>query len=255
MTFPLTISLGDVSISVHLLMETLAYILGYRLYLFLRKRSTDIIPDENRLWILIGAAAGAFVGSRLVGVFEDPTAVATAPYPLLAVFHSKTIVGGLLGGLLGVEVIKKLIGEVHSSGDLFTFPLILAMIIGRLGCFSSGIYEPTFGIESTLPWAMNLGDGLLRHPVALYEIVFLIGLWGYLSRIQKWKPWKNGILFQFFMIFYLIFRLTVEYIKPHQDLFLQLSGIQIACLLGIAYYSKTLFLLFTSPTTLQQHDP
>lgn len=254
MTFPFTISIGDFSLSVHFLMETLAYILGYRLYVFLRSRQTDLIPDENRLWILIGAAAGAFLGSRLVGVLEDPAAVGAAPYLIIAIFQSKTIVGGLLGGLFGVEIIKKLIGERHSSGDLFTYPLILAMMIGRIGCFSSGVFEPTYGIETDLPWAMNLGDGLQRHPVALYEILFLGCLWGILYWGQHRWRWNSGIIFQLFMIAYLIFRIGLEYIKPHQELWMQFSGIQLFCMLGLLYYSKTIFSLFVSPKSLQQHD-
>lgn len=253
MPFPLTLDIGPFSITVHLLMETLAYILGYRLYLFLRKSSVDVIPDENRLWILIGAASGAFLGSRLIGVMEDPTAILASNYPLIAAFQSKTIVGGLLGGLLGVEVTKKLIGEIHSSGDLFTFPIILAMIIGRIGCFSSGVYEPTYGVESTLPWAMNLGDGLLRHPVSLYEIIFLSGLWIVLYWVKKQWPWKSGIIFQLFLSAYLIFRFTLEFIKPHQEIIISLSSIQIVCILGLLYYSKTLVSLFTTPSILQHH--
>ena len=55
-----------------------------------------------------------------------------------------TIVGALLGGLLVVEITKKIIHEKSSSGDLFTYPLILAMMIGRIGCFTSGLTEETY---------------------------------------------------------------------------------------------------------------
>ena len=79
--------------------------------------------------------------------------------------------------MIGVEITKKIIGHKESTGDLITFPLILAMIIGRIGCFLTGVYEQTYGVETTSIFVMDLGDGLLRHPVALYEIVYLIILW------------------------------------------------------------------------------
>ena len=80
----------------------------------------------------------------------------------------------MLGGLAGVELIKKTIKEKLASGDLFTYPIILALIIGRIGCFSMGVYEETYGSPTSLPWGMNFGDNILRHPVCLYEIIFLI---------------------------------------------------------------------------------
>lgn len=50
------------------------------------------------------------------------------------------------------------------------------MIIGRIGCFLTGIYEETYGIPTDSVFGMHLGDQYLRHPVALYEIGFLIAL-------------------------------------------------------------------------------
>jgi phosphatidylglycerol---prolipoprotein diacylglyceryl transferase len=234
----------------HLLLETLSYFLGYRLFAFLRKRQPDRIADTNRVWIIIGAAAGGLVFSRLVGALEDPGAWAASKHPFLHLYASKTIIGGLLGGLLGVELMKKVIGEKSSSGDLFTYPLMLALAIGRVGCFSMGVYEPTYGVPSDLPWAMDLGDGIPRHPVALYEIVFLgmlaLGLW----LLERRFTFRSGMRFQFFMIAYLLMRLGIELVKPSLHYFWGLGTIQIVCILGLAYYGRTLFQIFFSPQKL-----
>jgi phosphatidylglycerol:prolipoprotein diacylglycerol transferase len=66
--------------------------------------------------------------------------------------------------------------------------MILALFIGRLGCFAMGIYEDTYGVETTFFTVMNLGDGLLRHPVTLYEIAFLLILWIGLIQLGKKCP-------------------------------------------------------------------
>lgn len=250
--FPVTIGYGPIQLSAHLLFETLGMVLGYRYYMRLRSRSTDVISDGNRVWILIGAAAGALIGSRLLGSLEDPAAFINPPQmgklpAWLYYYTSKTIVGGLLGGLAGVEIIKKMIGERASSGDLFTLPLMLAMMVGRIGCFLNGVYEPTFGIPCDLPWALDLGDGIRRHPVALYEIAFLAALWGFLLALAKRGNWRNGMRFQFFMIAYLFFRFTVEFIKPHINFpGTGLSSIQWACIAGWLYYSPTLWALLVN---------
>ncbi len=248
--FPVEIGLGSFKLNAHLLFETLGYFLGFRLFLRLRKKQTDQIPEQNRVWIIIGAAAGALIFSRLIGALEDPYSWWNSEHFWLHLYASKTIVGGLLGGLLGVEVMKKVIGEKTSSGDLFTYPLIFAMMLGRVGCFSMGVHEPTFGIPSELPWAMDLGDGILRHPTALYELLFLGALGGLLLLIEKKWQFKNGIRFQFFMIAYLIFRFLVNFIKPDVITFSGLATIQIVCLLGLAYYSRTLYKLSFTPSKL-----
>ena len=83
-------------------------------------------------------------------VLKIRVALFQSPNILVYFYSNKTIVGGLLGGLVGVELIKKLIKEKNASGDLFTYPLILAMIIGRIGCFSMGVYEETYGLPSSI---------------------------------------------------------------------------------------------------------
>ena len=78
-----------------------------------------------------------------------------------------------------------------------------------------GVYEETYGTVTNLPWGMNLGDGSLRHPVCLYEIIFLLGLWICFQGIQKKLSLEQGALFKLFMIAYLAFRFLLDFIKPH----------------------------------------
>jgi prolipoprotein diacylglyceryltransferase len=219
---------------------------GYRYYAWLRKQVHDPISNENRLLIFIGAAAGAFIGSHVVGVLENP--------PLLVHFNwiyfmgNKTIVGGFAGGLIGVEITKKRIGVTASSGDLMVYPLILAMIIGRIGCFLAGLEDGTYGIASKLPWAVDFGDGIRRHPTNLYEILFWILLWMFLQLFEKKHTLADGARFKIFMIAYFVFRLLVEFIKPDYFFSFGLSIIQLVCIAGILYYYK----VFLHPKTLIQ---
>jgi len=43
--------------------------------------------------------------------------------------------GGLFGGLLGVELVKKFIEKKQSLGDLFVFLIILGIFISQIDCF------------------------------------------------------------------------------------------------------------------------
>jgi phosphatidylglycerol---prolipoprotein diacylglyceryl transferase len=239
--FPIRLLLGSVSIPLHAVFETAAFFIGFRYFLYLRKKQHDVIPLPNRVWIIIGAIFGALLGSRILGSLERPYELLRTDNILLHIYSNKTVVGGFLGGLIGVELTKKIVGEKKASGDLFAFPMILALCIGRLGCFSMGVYEEAYGLPTSLPWGMNLGDGISRHPASLYEIIFLLLLWLALSRLQHSFTFGNGALFKLFMISYLLFRFALDFIKPHYPFVLDLSSIQLACLLGLAYYSRFIF--------------
>jgi prolipoprotein diacylglyceryltransferase len=160
--------------------------------------------------------------------------------------ENKTIVGGMLGGLIGVEFTKKRLGITVSSGDLMVYPLILAMIIGRTGCFLAGLNDGTYGIPSNLPWAINFGDGIRRHPTNLYEILFWLTLWLVLKMIERRWQLTDGSKFKIFLSSYLVFRFFVEFIKPDYFFPFGLSVIQLVCIAGILYYYK----VFLHPSKL-----
>lgn len=227
-------------INSHLVLEYLAFFVAYRYYVFLRKRHVDSITSMNRLSIILGAAIGALIGSRLVGFLENPM-IEFSKENIIQLLNTKTIMGGLFGGLLGVELAKKIIGESNSSGDLFVFPIILGIFIGRIGCFLSGVNEFTYGNETYSIFGMDLGDGVLRHPTSLYELVFLALLFFSLKYIKNNFSLENGERFKFFMLLYFGFRFFIEFLKPNIFYVFGLSSIQILCIICWLYYYKFIF--------------
>ena len=242
MTIPFEPIVLGCKLNIHLIFEYLAFYIGYRYYVFLKRHATDFISNLNRLSIILGAAIGAFFGSRIVAFLENP--IFTFNFTVLStLLNSKTIMGGLFGGLLGVEISKKIIGEKQSSGDLFVFPIILGIFVGRIGCFLSGINEFTYGKVTTFFLGMDLGDHIKRHPIVLYELVFLVFLFQFLWKLKQLNL-KNGLLFQYFMISYFAFRFLIEFLKPNIFFIFCFSSIQILCLFCFLYYYKTIFNLF-----------
>ena len=234
--FPVTVELFGHSVLIHPILETVGIFIAMRYYAFLRKRNKSSLTTIQSFSIIIGALIGALLGSKIIGTLENPQALLDAKNQFLFFWTSNTIVGGLTFGLIGVEIAKKIIGHKESTGDLIVFPLILAMIIGRIGCFLTGVYEQTFGVETATIFGMDLGDGLMRHPVALYEIVYLILLWIVLKIVQKKYIYPSGYLFQVFMFAYFLFRFCLDFIKPIHPIFLGLSSIQLTCVCVIIYY-------------------
>ncbi|WP_151088261.1 prolipoprotein diacylglyceryl transferase [Hymenobacter baengnokdamensis] len=237
MRYPVELAWGNFHLPVHLLCEVLAYSLGYRFYTILRARTADRISDHGRQWIFVGAATGALLGSRLLGLLEHPALLLHPPGGWLYYTTNKTIVGGFLGGLVGVELTKKRLGIRASSGDLMVFPLALGLAIGRLGCHFSGLEDGTFGTATRLPWGIDFGDGIRRHPTNLYEITFLALLAGLLWLRERRRPLPEGRRFELFLSAYLLFRLLIEFLKPTVALpGLGLTAIQWACVAGLGYY-------------------
>jgi phosphatidylglycerol:prolipoprotein diacylglycerol transferase len=161
--------------------------------------------------VLAAAALGSIVGSRLMAWVADPAQFEGLPWTQW--LQAKTIVGGLIGGTLAVEWAKPRLGITGRTGDPMAVGLALALGIGRIGCFLTGISDHTYGNPSQLPWAMDLGDGILRHPTALYESIFCLGLAWWLRRLEGRLP-AQGDLFRTFMLAYFAWRFSVEFIKP-----------------------------------------
>ena len=227
-------------VALHTAFEVAAYFAGFRLFLWQRRKlALPVLAERDRsLWIGVAAIFGAALGAKLGYWIEDPRN-AFADFPdWRHLLEGKTIVGALLGGLIGVELVKRAIGAQGSSGDAFALPLIVGIAIGRIGCFLSGLDDHTYGNPTGLPWAIDFGDGVPRHPTQLYEIVFLIGL-GVSLHWRRNALGRPGDRFRAFMIAYLTFRFVVDFIKPMPMIYFgALSGIQLLCLAGLLYYHR-----------------
>lgn len=220
----------------HPVFETLAYATGYAVFRRLRARQGDVVAEPQRWTLLAAAAVGALVGSRLLGLAEQwPTVIVAwksgRTLALLVSPGGKTIVGGLLGGWIGVEVAKKLSGIRRRTGDLFALPLCVGIAVGRIGCFVAGLADDTYGKPTSLPWAVNLGDGIGRHPVQIYEILFLALL---AIAVSTKRKLPEGARFRIFLGGYLAWRVAIDFLKP-QPLIYGMNIIQWACLAGIVF--------------------
>ena len=211
-------------------------------------------------WAAVATAvAGAALGSKFLYWLEDPRQTLENLHNPAYWIGGKTIVGALIGGLLTVELTKRYIGLRTSTGDLYAIPLAIGIAIGRIGCFLTGLSDNTYGTPTNLPWGVDFGDGIRRHPTQLYEIIYLVLLIPLLYRVLRSihyaavspaaiPPPANdqrpttillpGDAFKLFMIGYMALRLLDDFIKPYPRLFLGLGGIQWACVLVLLYYLR-----------------
>ena len=227
----------------HTIFETLAIVSGVHYYRALRARGgAESMLAGKTFWIVASCIGGAAVGNKIVFWLEFPHLFLRYASTPTAWLQGQSMAGGLIGGLLGVEIAKRLIGIRESTGDWFVFPILLGLMIGRIGCFLAGLDDGTFGTPTALPFGVDFGDGVSRHPTQLYEIGFAAILWFVLARWRPRLASQPGLLFKLMLASYLIWRFFIDAFKPvPYAYFGGLSGIQVVCIVALAAYLPSLW--------------
>lgn len=149
---------------------------------------------------------------------------------------AKSMLGGVFGAILAAETYKYFAGIRHSTGLYFVPGLIMLIVVGRIGCFLAGLPDFTYGTVTTLPWGVDFGDGLRRHPVQLYEsftmLIFLVVLLvNYPRQPLFWQ--RQG--FYVFVLVYAGQRFFWEFLKPYPTVLFGLNLFHWLCLALMIY--------------------
>jgi len=192
------------------------------------QRRMTLNPRE-RLAVALGAFFGGMIGAKLPFVLSDWDRFLTG-YAWLD--NGKTIMFGMVGGYFGVEIAKWAMQIRIKTGDSFAVPVAVAIGIGRWGCFSAGCCH---GIATTLPWGVNFGDGILRHPTQIYESMFHLSF-AFVLFILLRRAMFRGQLIKLYLIGYFIYRFLTEFIRPEPKLWMNLTGYQWAALAFIPLF-------------------
>jgi phosphatidylglycerol---prolipoprotein diacylglyceryl transferase len=176
---------------------------------------------------LVGGAAGA---KALEWAFNWP-ALQHAD-SIAALLAGRTIIGGFIGGSVAVVAVKRYYGITERRGNLFAPAIALGLAIGRLGCFCRGC---CYGRETAMPWGVDFGDHVMRHPTQLYEAAFALLLFVVLVRIRS-RVTTPGRLLSIFMVAYFGFRFAEEFLRAGDRVALGLTVYQFAALAALAYF-------------------
>jgi len=227
---------------IHALFEMLAIGVGAQLYARnLRRQGSGSLTSGANFRVAVGCLVGAIAGSKLAIWLEYPHVMSLYWGSPLLIFTGQSIVGGLIGGLIGVEIGKRIAGITRSTGDAFVMPLIAGIAIGRIGCFLAGLHDDTFGIATSLPWGVDFGDGVKRHPTQLYDIAFVLTLGALLRWQRPWLSREPGLEFKWFLAGYLAWRVGIDSLKPVPFAYIGgLSGIQLLATGFLAVYLPAL---------------
>jgi phosphatidylglycerol:prolipoprotein diacylglycerol transferase len=205
-------------------------------------------PRRRRQYVMLQGITliGAAIGCKLAVLFGElgwPFASSHAGHAgdwSAVALSGRSILGALIFGLLAAEIAKPIMGYPLPPNDRFAAVLPFTLAIGRVGCLLHGCCR---GVRCEAAWyTITYSDGIPRHPIAAYEIIFDVAvgiafIWMVKRRIAR------GQLFSIFLILYGVFRFTTEFWRETPKLYGGwLSGYQVlscvAALLGAGFIVK-----------------
>ena len=221
---------------IHLIFDLLAYAVGTILALKVFKSRTQLIENENiRYAYYTTVIVGAFFGAFIVGSLNTYISVESNGSFILG----KSILGAIIGGIVAVELFKKIMHIKGSTGAYFVPSLAIGIAIGRVGCFLSGLDDYTYGIATNSFLGYDFGDGIARHPVQLYEsaTMGLFSIYVVYIYFKNRNYFEKHIFYQFILL-YATQRFVWEFLKPYETIALGLNVFQFFCLglIGYAIY-------------------
>ena len=194
----------------------------------LREFAPEVVARTGPFYIF-ALAAGAILGAWVFGSLN--TVQDIVPHA------SHSIAGALAGGIVAVELYKAARGVRGSTGVLWVGPIALGIAVGRVGCLLAGLPDETFGTPTALPWGVELGDGISRHPVQIYESLAMLAFLGvYVAALRNRAPWTRYRAFYLVILCYALQRFAWEWLKPYPRLFAGLDLFQLLAL-GLILYA------------------
>jgi len=198
--------------------------------LFRRQPRPPGVQPWQMASIALGAFCGGMIGAKLPFVLADWEGFLSG----VAWFSDgKTILAGLVGGYFGAEAIEWALGIRSKMCDVFAVPLAVGIGIGRLACFHAGCCR---GVSMSLPWGVDFGDGIARHPTQLYESAFHLSAAVVLWQLQR-RGMFRGQLIRLYLVAYFIYRFATEFIRPEPTIWLGLTGYQLAALVLTPFFA------------------
>jgi len=246
--FPTLLQIGPVYISSLGFFSFLGFLFGG--FVLWRKGKEENFDEEPILDLWILSLLSGFLTGRLLFCLTNPLYFSK---PFLGFFSFVKLPGiSFLGLILGMFITwiifsDKAKWDFWKLADVAVFSVICFQIFWRLGQFLDGSF---FGKQTLLPWKISFpGIEGARHPIQLYDFLFLIFLWVLLTKLVRryrffsWYQNKRGeaepgFLFLVYVLFYGLWRLLLEFLHESS---LYFEGIAWQQLVGMVMVLVGLF--------------
>ena len=239
---PVAIKLLGISVHWYGILIAVAFLLA--ILLALRHSKAFNITENDIIDLALYTAPLAIIGARLYYVIFTWSNYKNNLAEIYKIWH-----GGLAiyGGILTAIIVAYIFAKKRNIGVMNLFDFIipyvaLAQSIGRWGNF---VNQEAHGIETNLPWRMEIFDPVKMqriavHPTFLYESLWNFGLFWLLIWYRKNKK-SQGNVFLLYLCLYGFARFFIEGLRTDS---LYIGAFRVSQLLaGILFVLSTVLLL------------
>lgn len=228
----------------HTLFDILAWLAAAAAVYWLSRRGLPFPSQSFELAYIAALVFGAGIGAYLFGSanlwLSGQSGIA------------RSVEGALAGGIAAVEFYKWSAGITVRTGARFALPLALGIAIGRIGCYLAGLDDFTYGTPTALVLGHDFGDGVLRHPVQLYEsaAMALFAL-AYIVAVLNRNAFTITNGFYLVLAYYGAQRFLWEFLKPYGTL---IGPLTLFHLLSLCILLYAVFMLATASKARSLHE-
>ncbi|MBD3249645.1 prolipoprotein diacylglyceryl transferase [Candidatus Woesearchaeota archaeon] len=191
------------------------YVLGVlAVYFTLKHFSKELkIKKDDADNITLYLTLGLIIGARLFEVIIwNPGYYFSDPIKILMIWRGgMSFHGGLIGILAaGYYIMKRYDLNIAVLADIIIMPLAFVLALGRIANF---INAEIIGTITDIPWCVNFGDNVCRHPVQLYGAFGRTMLGIFLVLLYSYRKLKPGFLFWIFTLLMGIGRFFTDFLR------------------------------------------
>jgi phosphatidylglycerol:prolipoprotein diacylglycerol transferase len=196
-----------------------------------KKRNILDKSEQLLIFIMLSGIICGRIAYILNNLSEFPTFFSFFELWQGGIISYGVLIGVIIGAFLFKFSTKTTSKEFFDLLDIFAPYLILAIAIGRIGCFLRGC---CFGIPSNLPWAVvysgeSLSGSIAVHPTQIYHAIADFIIFFILLRLYKKKEHLNqtkkeskfeffsisGSIFLLYLILYSAERFFIDFFRYH----------------------------------------
>jgi len=249
---PNIFTIGPFTAAWHGLLTALGVLIGMLVTVPLAKRKG--YSEDDVYGVALWAIPGGIIGARLFHVLDHLDYYLANPGDVLALTSGGlAFYGAIIGGVASGLIYARLKGlAVFPFLDAITPAIILAHIVGRIGCLING---DAYGAPTDLPWAITYTHpnafaplNVASHPYPIYEVLLNLAILVIIWRTWGWgRP--DGMVFLTYASLYAVGRFFLTFVRDDPIIVL---GLREAHLISLAWLAVALPLMIYLSRRRQQ---